>query len=200
MKKVNLRKVQAEERKWQIVDTALAVFASKGFKGTSIKDIAETAGISQGLMYHYFPSKEALLTAIIDRHSFLPGLRTILTDTANQPLERVFKKIANGFLDVLDEKKALVTIMIRDVETNPDVSNAWTSLCREGVSLFQKYLETLVADGKLRAHNTEVAARSLLGTIFMFHFTRNVFLNSPLTRSQFIDEVYNNLITGIGRN
>ena len=48
-----------------IMETALELFAQKGFHNTTIKQIAEAAGISKGLMYNYFKSKKALLEAII---------------------------------------------------------------------------------------------------------------------------------------
>jgi AcrR family transcriptional regulator len=48
-----------------IKDTALALFAENGFHNTSISQIAKAAGVSKGLMYNYFESKEALLHAIM---------------------------------------------------------------------------------------------------------------------------------------
>jgi len=47
------------------MDTALDLFANKGFHSTSIQDIAEKAGISKGLLYNYFDSKEDLIRIII---------------------------------------------------------------------------------------------------------------------------------------
>jgi AcrR family transcriptional regulator len=195
--KPNSRKIQAEERRLQILDTALTIFASNGFLGTSIKDIAEAAGISQGLMYHYFASKEDLLTATIEHHSFLPQLRRILTDNRDLPVNEVLKDIANRFLEMLDSKKMLVSILIREVDSNPEVQKAWANLCREGATLLQKYLEAHIIIGDLRPHNTEVSARSLFGMMFMFHFTGEVFKFSPLTRAQFIEEALKNTLEGI---
>jgi TetR/AcrR family transcriptional regulator, cholesterol catabolism regulator len=198
-KKVNLRKAQAEERRLQILDKALTVFASKGFKGTSIKNIAQAAGISQGLMYHYFNSKEALLNATIEHHSFLPQLRKILKDNDNLPLDQVFKGIANGFLNMLEDKQMVVSILLREVDSYPEVSNAWANLLREGSSLLKKYLEARIDTGELRPHNTEAAARSLVSILFMYHYTRKVFQFSQMTRAQFIEEVIKNTLEGIGR-
>src|SRR5579871_543324 len=48
------RTQQAEERREQLIDTALRVFAEKGWDATSIPDLARAAGVAQGLMYHYF--------------------------------------------------------------------------------------------------------------------------------------------------
>lgn len=197
IEKPNLRTVQAEERRLQILDTALTVFASKGFDGTSIKDIANAAGISQGLIYHYFKSKDDLLVLTIEHHSFLPYLRKILADTRSLPIDELFKNIANGLLDMLDKKKMLVRILIREVEVNPRARNAWASLIRKTVSFFQTYLEARVITGELRPHNTEVAARSLFGMMFMYHFTQDVFCSSSTTREEFVETALNNILRGI---
>lgn len=54
-----------EEKRKLIKDKALELFALEGFDKTSISKIAKNAGISKGLLYNYFDSKDALLTAII---------------------------------------------------------------------------------------------------------------------------------------
>jgi AcrR family transcriptional regulator len=56
-----------EEKRNLIMDSALEHFAKEGFHATTITHIAKHAGISKGLMYNYFESKEALLRAIIER-------------------------------------------------------------------------------------------------------------------------------------
>jgi len=55
-----------ESRRKQIMDAALELYASKGYSNCSISQLAAHAGISKGLMYNYFDSKEALLMAIIE--------------------------------------------------------------------------------------------------------------------------------------
>ncbi len=56
-----------EEKKTLIMDVALQHFANEGYFKTTINHIARHAGISKGLIYNYFESKEALLEAIIQR-------------------------------------------------------------------------------------------------------------------------------------
>jgi len=63
-----------ESRKQQIMDAALELFASEGYGHCSISQLASRAGISKGLMYNYFESKEALLIAIIEE-----GINDIMT-------------------------------------------------------------------------------------------------------------------------
>lgn len=76
--------IRRNKRK-QIMDTALELFAQRGFHATSISDIASKAGISKGLMYNYFDSKEVLLKEIMTEgmdsllESFDPNRDGILT-------------------------------------------------------------------------------------------------------------------------
>lgn len=54
-----------QQRVMQILDAALDVFAHKGFHSATIADIAQKAGIAKGLLYHYYSSKEELLSHIV---------------------------------------------------------------------------------------------------------------------------------------
>jgi len=56
-----------EEKKALIINSALILFANQGFHATTISHIAKKAGISKGLLYNYFESKEDLLTEIIGK-------------------------------------------------------------------------------------------------------------------------------------
>jgi AcrR family transcriptional regulator len=63
-----------ESRRKQIMDAALELFALEGYANCSIAQLAKHTGISKGLMYNYFESKEALLIDIIDE-----GMQDIMT-------------------------------------------------------------------------------------------------------------------------
>jgi TetR/AcrR family transcriptional regulator, repressor for uid operon len=56
------------DRRSQILDAALVCFAKRGFHQTSMHDISGEAGISVGLIYRYFENKEAVISAMADRH------------------------------------------------------------------------------------------------------------------------------------
>src|SRR5438105_7806808 len=56
------------DRRVQILDAALVCFAQRGFHQTSMHDIRAEAGISVGLIYRYFANKEAVISAMADRH------------------------------------------------------------------------------------------------------------------------------------
>ena len=58
----------SSDRHTQILDAALVCFAKRGFHQASMHDIAAEAGISVGLIYRYFENKEAVISAMADRH------------------------------------------------------------------------------------------------------------------------------------
>ena len=50
----------------QIIDVAVRLFGSDGYENTSIEAVLRTAGVSRGSLYHHFPSKEALFSAVVE--------------------------------------------------------------------------------------------------------------------------------------
>jgi AcrR family transcriptional regulator len=56
-----------EARPAEILDAALAVFGEQGFAAARVEDIARRAGLSKGALYLYFPSKEAMLNALVEQ-------------------------------------------------------------------------------------------------------------------------------------
>jgi AcrR family transcriptional regulator len=196
-RKPNSRKIQAEERRLQIMETALKVFADKGFKSASIKDIAEAAGISQGLMYHYFKNKEDLLAATIKQYSFIEELKGILTAREAQPGFQVLRETAIKFLNTLEKRKELVRILIHDVAFDPELSDAWSVMFHEGVGLLKKYLDGRVSRGEFRPHDTEITARFMLSSVVMYHLTRDIFKTSRVTQEEYIKGILDTLMKGI---
>ena len=76
----------AEERRREILDAAVELFASRGFNETTVQDIAAAAGVATGTVYLYFPSKDHVLLAL---HSRLgEDLAAHVKDTAVEMFER----------------------------------------------------------------------------------------------------------------
>src|SRR5687768_6727735 len=84
-----------DARREELLRAAARVFAKKGFAHAKISDIAAEAGLSHGLVYHYFDSKEAVFAAIID--SMMSHVDAELDpDEAESPLARLAQSIERG--------------------------------------------------------------------------------------------------------
>jgi AcrR family transcriptional regulator len=111
-------KLARELRREEITTAARDLFSRKGFHGTSMPDIARAAGISTGLIYYIFPSKEDILLACCQEVATLHlDFFAQTVDIAN-PLER-FDFIVRELYKDLDDSSKRILIMYRDSSTLP---------------------------------------------------------------------------------
>lgn len=100
-----------DERKNQIILSALKVFTKKGFAASKISDIANDAEVSYGLVYHYFKSKDDIYTELIE-HA-ISSLGKVIEETkmnTEEPIEQI-RQITSRVLDSVEHKKLHVIIM-----------------------------------------------------------------------------------------
>jgi len=95
------RQEQSSERRDQILAIAAHLIAKRGYSATTVRDIADEAGILSGSLYHHFPSKEAILQEIL--RSFLTGLRGRFEEivaAGNSPRETLDRLIGHAFATI----------------------------------------------------------------------------------------------------
>jgi AcrR family transcriptional regulator len=134
--------LKREESRARIIESALRLFARHGYDSTSIRMIAQDAGISQGLMYNYFASKEELLQAIFQqslqdvRESFAA---VAVGDPAVSPVERFVR----ATFDLLRDKQDFwrlsygVRMQAAVLASLGDELHSWTQSIR---SMIEEYL------------------------------------------------------------
>ncbi|MDM8002542.1 MAG: TetR/AcrR family transcriptional regulator, partial [Bacteroidota bacterium] len=149
-----------EEKKTLIMNTALEHFSDYGFHATTISHIAKHAGISKGLMYNYFRSKEELLAAIINRsleeiyQSFNPDRDSNLTP---DEFENFIRKIFAIFREKRQFWKLIFRVMLQrgvyeHLSDDPDAT-----FTVGGIPLmeYSAYMGKLFSDYFMRKKETE---------------------------------------------
>jgi TetR/AcrR family transcriptional regulator, cholesterol catabolism regulator len=166
------RRRRADERRDQLIDTALAVFAAKGFQGATVKDLSAAAGVAPGLMYHYFRSKDDFLRAALERRYFVPELRRIAASDRSRPAAEVLRDVVAVFAAVMRENERLVRVVFQEaLLANPLVVERIERGRAEAERLLVEYLQSRVAAGELRPHDAAATARLLLFAVVMAHVT-----------------------------
>ncbi|WP_319456725.1 MULTISPECIES: TetR/AcrR family transcriptional regulator [unclassified Mycobacterium] len=165
------RREQAQQRREQFIDAALAVFAAKGVDGTSIKDIAEAASVTPGLLYHYFTGKEALIAAVLTERGFTPQLRTLLTERADESASVVLPELVGAFDRMLAANADLVSVFFSESHANASAGGALREFLATGQSLLESYLSSRAAAGELDPELVGVAARTLFAAVSIGHRT-----------------------------
>lgn len=95
----------------KILDAAMKLFSTKGYVSVSVKDIAKAAGISQGLMYNYFESKEKLLSFIVSQMIADMGKLMTGVATAEAPVDQLKNLIKSSF-QMLREQRAFYEMLL----------------------------------------------------------------------------------------
>ncbi|MCM3268684.1 TetR/AcrR family transcriptional regulator [Paenibacillus elgii] len=107
-----------DERKEQIMDAALKVFSRRGIAGTKMSMIAAEAGISHGLLYHYFKSKDELFTTLVQMAMLgaQDAMKSIY-DLQGSPLDKI-KYLTK---EILDESGRPYFMLIHQARTSEGV-------------------------------------------------------------------------------
>jgi AcrR family transcriptional regulator len=160
---------QADQRRSELIEAALRLFAERGFRATTIADIATATGTAHGLVYHYFGSKDELLEAVLDRYTFLPQLQDVLAVSPDRPASEVLSEIAIGLAAMLRERPEVLRLVVTESPTNPIVAGALAHVTEEGLALLTDYLRARIAAGEIRIHDPSVPARALFWAIITKH-------------------------------
>ncbi|MCK0090574.1 TetR/AcrR family transcriptional regulator [Rhodococcus sp. HNM0563] len=162
-----------QQRRRQILDRSAEIFARKGINATTIRDIAKAVGVHSGALYHYFPSKEAIVTELIREYidDISERCREVMA-LALSPLERM-EALAEIALDSNVQYHGATSIWRRegdymrervveaDMATTADeMEAAWRSTIADGV-----------ADGTLRTDIDSEILREMLYDV-LWHATR----------------------------
>ena len=167
------RSEQAEQRRAQLIDTALTLFAERGIEATRISDIAQAAGVAQGLLYHYFPSvggvssKDALLAAIIERHGPLGMLHDLLAAPPDRPARETLLDLGLRIYAFAQERRMLLQLVVREIIWRPETRGLGMAVREQALTMLARYLQARVAAGELRPHDSFVAGQTLASAILL---------------------------------
>lgn len=170
-----------EERRQQIIDGALHVFASKGFEKATNKDIAVASGIgSPGLIYHYFKDKSDLFQQVVEQRLPLLQLLTHSEDEMmGKPPRDVLAVFARSFLRAAENPTsiALLKLLLGEAFRRPMVAEVLNKIGpSRSISFLTRYLAGQMALGVLKPMDPRAAARCFIGPMIAYLITREVFL------------------------
>ena len=166
-----------EERRRQIVDEAIRCFAARGFRGTTIRELAAGVGITEAALYRYFPSKEALYQAIIDEKIAAPDPIEKLQAAAQAGDDRaVFTGLARSFLETVEADPSLLRILLyTSLEDHELAAPFFERRIRRQREFVAGYIARRIREGAFRALDPKLSARAFLGMVVDFLIVREVF-------------------------
>ena len=166
------------------------ILVKEGYESASTNRIAAAAGVSIGSLYQYFPSKEALVAAVVDRHMqvMLELLRAAVDRVREQPVEAATRELVKVMIDAHRVDPRLHRALVEQVPRVGRLENV-RAIDREAYTLIRAYLEA--HRDELRVVDLDVASFVCVATVEAL--THAAVVNRPEVLSDksgvFADEV-----------
>ena len=190
-----------EKTKETIIKTAIKLFAELGYERTSMRTIAQNAGITKPAIYYYFPDKSSLFNGI-----FIFGAEMI---------ENKMKEIYDSEIPALEKLKKIVLFRFEGIEDKETFSRFMTNVFNGSLkcdmkldhrkffnnqsTIIVRIIRQSISEGTLRKDlDIKSFMFCLLGA--MNHYTREHFLNgAPALTSEKVDKIFEMLLSGAER-
>ena len=156
---------EATDRRRELVEAAVRVFARKGFHGSRVGDIAEEAGVAHGLLYHYFRSKDEVLETIFRDAWQRLTIETDRIEASEIALREQLRRFARIYLGSWLVTPELIAVLVREIARSPAVGSQVGEVRGVFLSLM-RMIEAARERGEVRADcNALLAAWTVYGAL-----------------------------------
>jgi AcrR family transcriptional regulator len=190
-------RMNAESRRRQIVSVAGELFSKSGFNGTTTKEIADRAGVSEAIIFRHFASKHELYAAILDykvQQAISQMQQHLIEAAARKDDHAFFGALAFGLFEFHRKDRAFMRLLLFSALEGHDLSKIFFhSTVRRMRQDILRYIRQRVADGAYRHVDPQVAARAFIGMLLYQIQVRNLFeaddlkLSNRLLADRFVE-------------
>ena len=170
-------------RKAQILEAAARVFTRKGYHRATTKEIAEEAGVSEGTIYNYFDSKDALLVSMMGQLAEAQQLDEKLSEGLNSNAYEFVVAMLRDRQDFMRRNYTMLLPALSEILVRPKLAERYyQEVALPVFKVLERHLEERIARGQMRPINVSLAVRiisaTVMGLLLLFA------LGDPLVQSQ----------------
>jgi len=193
-KGIPLTEEEQARRRREIFQAAVSLFLDKGFNETSMREIAEAAGVGKSTLYDYFPSKDDILLSV-----FIEELES-LTDKARQitslPIgaDEKLRQVIAAYLDYLSSNEEIYVKLSMEVQRLTQNSLERIQIMRhEYQDIVRAIIDDGIREGHFRKIDSLLAARVILSALSPAVYATRT--NSP--RIQMMEDAVSLVLNGL---
>jgi len=194
----------ADVRRADILALAAKCFSTHGFVGTTTRDIARAVGITEAALYRYFPSKEAIYTAILDERLAADDLVAKFEDAARAGDDiTVFGGLAHALLEMVERDPTFLRLMLFSALEGHQLARPFQEKrVRRLREFLTGYIEQRSRAGAFRELDPVLAARAFVGMVIDYLTVREVYgmhAEYPQTNAEVTDSFVSIFLRGVRR-
>jgi AcrR family transcriptional regulator len=172
----NGQRASARDRQASLIAAAASLFAAKGFNGTTTKEIAKAAGVSEALVFKYFPTKRTLYAAILaEKVTVNELLEAVETAAHTHDDHRVFTLIASYRIRPDVDSTFLRLLLFSALEGHELSDMFFGKHHRVLYDHLATYIRARIADGAFRPVDPLLAARAFIGMVVHHRLLHEIF-------------------------
>ncbi|MBS7428046.1 MULTISPECIES: TetR/AcrR family transcriptional regulator [unclassified Virgibacillus] len=195
------------EKQQKIVETAIRLFAEKGYANTSTSEIAKQAGVAEGLIFKHYGTKENLLRSVI-----LPFFKSSLPDMAEEVFAEVLPAKTTSFEEFLRtllhnriqffyENKQILQVVIKEIIYNESLKKELLPYLADTIRFrFKNTIEMFKARGELKDIPTDDIVYLLLPVLGGFIISRFVIVDVDAIHESEVEKLIEFIMGGIRKN
>ncbi len=191
------KRLSQEERRTQIIGVAMALFASKGFKGATTRAIAKAAGVSEAIIFRHFATKEDLYDAIIThtvekRQHLWEAEESSLKET--EDLETLLCDFAHAYIRRNRQDPTFIRLMMYSALEDHKFREKFFEIYRSPhMQAIHRAIERGIAKARYRPVNPRLTIRSFFWALLQYCISRFIASTQSVTPSR-DDEMVQNLV------
>ena len=172
----NGRRASAGDRQATLISAAASLFAAKGFNGTTTKEIAKAVGVSEALVFKYFPTKRTLYAAILAEKVTVNELLDVVeVAVAKRDDHRVFTMIASYRIRPGADSTFLRLLLFSALEGHELSELFFGKHHQVFYDYLAAYIRTRIEDGAFRSVDPLLAARAFIGMVVHHRLLHEIF-------------------------
>jgi TetR/AcrR family transcriptional regulator len=204
-------RMSAEDRRLQILGVAVSLFSQRGFGGTTTREIAQAAGVSEAMVFRHFANKQELYTAILD-HKACSGdsmnPEQMVSEALNQKDDRaVFERLALGALEHHESDPEFQRLLLHSALEGHELAEMFfEKFILRVYELLGGYITERQRDGAMRKIDPLIVVRSFIGMIIHHSLNNNLWdpkrrllrISNEQAAKSFTDILLNGISAGDG--
>jgi len=167
------------DKKEQIINAAIDLFAQKGFEGTSIRDLAAKADVNVAMVNYYFGSKEKLFEALVEMKagSSRGVLEGVLHDTKASSWEKM-ERVIDSYITRLFSNRKFHRVIHQELimSTRETLQEIITEILYPNLLIVKQIMEEGIKKKEFKKVDVELTISSLVGTINQVLLTKSLCL------------------------
>jgi AcrR family transcriptional regulator len=194
-------KKTVEQRRQDILEASLSIFAQKGYNGSTTAEIARLAGVAEGTIFRHFSTKKDLLIAVLEP-KIIEGLIQLDKEHREDTPTEFFRYFMSNRLALIKENDSLIRLMFAEAQYHIEVREAlFKGILGQGISIIKPWFEKGVERGDFRALPFLPTIRSFMGMVMFYGLFGHVFLglSSEKTEDEAVDHMLDLFLNGLAQ-